>query len=46
MLRNCAGLGRTLAVGALFLTAGCDLDHLFEGDKGNVQLVLSRDGGG
>ena len=45
MLRNCAGLGRALGVGALLVTAGCDLNSLFH-DGGKVQVTLQRDGGG
>jgi hypothetical protein len=39
-------LGRALAVGGLFLTAGCNLDSLFGGGGARMQVVLSRDGGG
>jgi hypothetical protein len=45
MLKQRAELRRVLAMGVVFLTAGCNLDSLF-GGGGNVQMVLSRDGGG
>ena len=44
MLRHRAELRRVLAMGAVFLTAGCNLDSLF-GGGGNVKMTLSRDGG-
>ncbi len=45
MLRNCAELRRALAIGAILLTPGCNLDSLFGHDGARVQVVLSRDGG-
>jgi hypothetical protein len=45
MLRNCAELKRALAIGAILLTPGCNLDSLFGHDGARVQVVLSRDGG-
>lgn len=45
MLRHCAELKRAMAIGALFLTAGCGLDGLFGHSGGRVKIVLAPDGG-
>ena len=45
MLRTGTALRRALMMGAVLLTAGCNLDTLF-GGGGRMQVVLSRDGAG